>query len=850
MAKISLLPPLNNPDGDETVPVVKNGRTMRADLRPLTAAAVKGAVDLAQAGFDATAQRASAAVLRAEALSGASTRSLSIAIADRVATFTIDDRLAGIENAVGGALMRWISAVRVRSDGHTIEVDVAAGQSAAALDVSRMALTVFSEGFVGTDPVIVERQVRVLGSYRKEAPDQLSPLVVIAGGAATLTLQLADFVFDDDRSGGFGTSGIDPYLQLRAGWAVAGGVSAGAQTIRVINGSTLDYPRAQGKWNIPPAMRFSDTVHVEAMGTAWGAGLPHVARRTLGGVRFDVIGLTSGVTASAVSTSIVASTWRTGPFATLGYEADISTAPLAATENARLRFRLYPAIGDDDAVFDSDSVAHPSALMEASVPAIVDKANTYGRLYVALAATGSDSTGVASAVQGAAEAAPFATLPRALWALQELSRTTLGRADLGNHRVLHMGGDLTLNMVTSVPGSPPAFSPALEDFPAPKTWWTMEPGTGANACRLLTGGAISDRMWPSMLRMRNIELVGSAVLNGSNVTAAAVTSLWLDGPILTGPVTNNVPTVFAWGFMYWTGGSYVNIGTAALTYYAGNISNNWCLVRGISGDNAGAARVHNFTGSTFVTGGLYADRSAGVASIDVIRPILGNLKVGGSNGAIIERTNGDDVRALFYNLEIETLQNTSRVMGWKPDGNTTSERDFHMYHCSVFGGRKNIGYADVDGAAGKLKTLHCLIGNVFFNLNHKDDTFPTANAARRAGVAAIGAHVGWYGNVILNGAMGFDPGGGASSAIVPGPTSWLGEFLNAREIVLGTTTGHFVDYRANSKNSPPFDGTGGSDFRPIATSPIANRLLERVAIPLTIEGALRGTAAGARAVAL
>lgn len=45
MAKISLLPALNNPDGTELVPVVKNGQTMRASVAGLVAGAVAGSVD-------------------------------------------------------------------------------------------------------------------------------------------------------------------------------------------------------------------------------------------------------------------------------------------------------------------------------------------------------------------------------------------------------------------------------------------------------------------------------------------------------------------------------------------------------------------------------------------------------------------------------------------------------------------------------------------------------------------------------------------------------------------------------------------------------------------------------------
>lgn len=45
MAKISLLPALNNPDGTELVPVVKGGKTMRASVAGLVAGAVAGTVD-------------------------------------------------------------------------------------------------------------------------------------------------------------------------------------------------------------------------------------------------------------------------------------------------------------------------------------------------------------------------------------------------------------------------------------------------------------------------------------------------------------------------------------------------------------------------------------------------------------------------------------------------------------------------------------------------------------------------------------------------------------------------------------------------------------------------------------
>jgi hypothetical protein len=45
MAKISQLPALNNPDGNELVPVVKNGETMRASVSGLVAGAVAGTVD-------------------------------------------------------------------------------------------------------------------------------------------------------------------------------------------------------------------------------------------------------------------------------------------------------------------------------------------------------------------------------------------------------------------------------------------------------------------------------------------------------------------------------------------------------------------------------------------------------------------------------------------------------------------------------------------------------------------------------------------------------------------------------------------------------------------------------------
>ena len=254
--------------------------------------------------------------------------------------------------------------------------------------------TVVSEGYNDSGTLgTVTRTVFAYKTVRKAKPNDASLDEVVSGSDLVIRVALQNDIYDDDKNGGAGTSGTDPALTITAGsWAVSSSPSRtnnGVTALGVTNNSALDYPVAFGGWDI-----YAGTLHRSRVKSS--LTLAFHARHAPGvaTVRFNAVGGTSAVdTESWVTVQTATKRTATNLYA-CSYMASVSLTPYTQGETITSRCRIYPLVGDANAVFDTSgrTTADDEPLGFNEHVVICDKNNALDVIRY-LSSTGNDSTG-------------------------------------------------------------------------------------------------------------------------------------------------------------------------------------------------------------------------------------------------------------------------------------------------------------------------------------------------------------------------------------------------------------------------------------------------------------------------
>lgn len=283
---------------------------------------------------------------------------------------------------------------------------------AADLSGAKVVFTVVSEGY-STSGVLGTTTRTVYGTRArmKVFPDHADAEERIDGSDVIVTLALSEFIYDDDKDGGAGTSGTNPTVTIGAGFyteAVGdGGTANNAVTgLAVTNNSTLDYPKVIARWAVVPYQRFTSTFDLECVAFHKFA----TSGKPVACVKFE-----SYEGASQVTEDIVTAMEKSSDDDSLPcYKQTITASNYTDNAVVTCQFTAYPWVGDADAIRTTVG-GTANTLDLGPLPLLADSDDDVPIYYAVInTSTGNDTTGAASTTYATAAAAPYATIRKAL----------------------------------------------------------------------------------------------------------------------------------------------------------------------------------------------------------------------------------------------------------------------------------------------------------------------------------------------------------------------------------------------------------------------------------------------------
>lgn len=616
--------------------------------------------------------------------------------------------------------------------GKTIDFGSGHGNQLSYSDINNATIvfTVVSEGFDSSGNLgTITRTVYGTSIVRQPYPSQASNQDV----TTTIRIALSEFIYNDDKNGGAGTSGVDPKVTIKFGAikneAAGDEISNPVTNFKCINSSGLDYASCIARWD-----RVAGVCTADRVTSDFTMAVRAYHRFGIACVRFDTSGQTSGNIVTSYSTTRT-KTQRTGSslYAEAYHSASTSMTGNTQAELIDLRFRAYPLVGDLDSVRDSNN--HTTATEEClgynKAWVTCDKSGTLNVYAVVDATSGNNTTGATSTVLATAESTPYLNIFEAIKDGANLIYLLNGTHDA-------IGGSFTRRTTNE---------------------WivvTYHPTLSSKA------GAI--------VMVTTVKAYRCQRLQYKNVTFdLASTGSWLDGEDagnflrLTG-VTFDEDAV---------GAPTTGIGLASHATYLENCDGDMGEQEWVWERFSTSKVNYCFDGCDFGTPAT-PDNSR-LESYEVVackqngvnEPVMIGTNTGGptkdhievsfnqimdfaaSSGNMIETiasTSGDDVVmgvAIVGNLFEKTL-GTSGLAGIAADGSAATSNNIILWHNTFVGERLNLGYNDT-GSTSIARRNFSQKYNSFRDWNNKDDTFGTPNAAR-TGSWSVGYGVGFQGN--------------------------------------------------------------------------------------------------------
>lgn len=674
----------------------------------------------------------------------------------------------------------------------------------------------------------VTRAVVGTVAARQPYPNQTSPVDTEDLSGASRKIYFSEPIYAKSKPG-FGNAGAFPLATCLNGIYVdngSGGSSASslARALYCINTSTRSYPLPIVNWACSAYQRggssgFSFEVYSDTQFCFSG--------RTAARVEV-IVKDSANVTSTGSTTTMVASNQvgTTDPYP-LVYRVAVPTTGL--TDGAgTASIKVYPWLGDTVWHSTTSGMTWPTPRV-ADFPVLIDAAGNYTECYAALdTVSGNDATGVVSTTKTTAQASPFLTVAGARAALKTFNNARGHNDNAAGYILLKQdiagfGESLAANWTTGL------------TWGGIDVWTTTTPQTVG-----ITEAAVAaNKRVAHLLDFRNVFIrstVDAFVLDG--VTDGNVSGLpqvynrFYNCKFSASATTNALPLLYQIGLMDFIGCTFLNCATWDLRNYSVNRQHH---------------RLHlGTTHTTTSTSTLLVVVWTAIGCVfhgtpidftDAAQPYTQKLDglIHANNKFMSLRsatyycanntyTKGIAVVQNVYELIVATVPSLSI----SADSVTTPTANLVMRHNTVVGGRTNAMYNDT-GSSAIAKTGASQY-NLFYQWNIKRDPFSPGNA-NRIGNWEVSHGVGCFGNHFTNNATGADTGGSAS---VPGPNSWLGEYIG-----VGSTTGTAITYTTD--NSYNGAGTGDGNYLPTGTvTTIQNKVTAgRAAYPYDIRGTAR-----------
>ena len=328
-----------------------------------------------------------------------------------------------------------ITAVTIRADGFSADVTI---EGWSAKSVSSYAegtlpssgnfkITVTSEGYNTSGTLgTVSRTVSGTRVMRKAYPNEADFDETVSGSDLIVRIALTDHIYNDDKSGGAGTSGTDPSVVITSGYITAGDASTtnAHAGLTCTNSSTVDYPVVKGGWLTPAGTRIGSIYDgAVCVKHPFGQSKPCVA------VKFTITDETANTVSELVTTPSVRTSVRNSSLPKIEqYEASLSTSGLVHGEVGTVRFQAYPFVGDADSILDSDNFTFVTD-REGSQPHRLDLTGAYREVFVYVSTTGDNSTGVASTTAATAKATPYLDMWNAIKGARDYINTNYSESN-------------------------------------------------------------------------------------------------------------------------------------------------------------------------------------------------------------------------------------------------------------------------------------------------------------------------------------------------------------------------------------------------------------------------------------
>ncbi len=790
MAKISdLLPPPAPISGSEKIPLVQDGDTWGLPLGEFLEDTV------AEVTAETLAARDAAHLAREEAAAHA----------------------LNAQNVVSGAVSNGDAVfVLVRPDGVTAEVYWRGFKDGGASSLTpstapKLILAVADPSFdAAGNPTVRSRSIVGTIPFRQSWPNHLLPVDSEDVGGASRVFSLSEPVFAKSKLG-FGNSGWLPVVTILSGLYTdngtgGSGANSTPRTLYAVNMSTKTYPKMVANWAMSGFMRAAGTFNGEvALDNEYGfSGRPYAAMRfrltDIGGA--SVLGpVSTDYSASAQVSAIVAPNGQS--LNPLVAKASVSSSGLAEGLGT-LDMLIYPWLGDE--VWDSarEGAIWPTPQV-ASLPILIDNDGDHAPAFACLdTVSGNNATAVVSTAQATAEATPYLT-----WAAARAAIRTFNAARGHDD---HAGGVILLTQ--NIAGFGENLSSTVV---VGRTWLTV---THRSSVSPRTIGITSSGTRTIANRMAFVGLLlqsssNTWVLEGADGSVAgspATYSRFVGSQFTASSATNSTPLLYQIGLIDKIGCTMTNCGPNDLTRFSINRQHHRLHIGTVHTTTSTAQQFLSIWTAT----GCYFEGMSPVDFTVAAQPIIQT-----TDGLIHQNCHFMKMRAAaFYSANRTTVRGLSLMqsvyemigasapaLSISADGVTLAASNVILRFLTIVGGRMNFLYNEV-GTASVLKDgvwQYCLP----YQFNCKSDTHDAADAnvpnGNRTGNWEPRFGVGCFGNHVTHGSTGSDAGG---STAVPGPLSWLGDYLG-----LGGTVDSVITFTSN-KAAITGDGLGGGVYLP------------------------------------
>ncbi len=681
----------------------------------------------------------------------------------RFLTFTIVVlSMFGVCSSYAHAATGDITGARITSDGWYAEIDIegfstggtadygiSEDSTAATIDNdpynAKVVFTVTSQGYdtngtLGT----ITRTVYGTKTVRKPYPLHTTLDETASGGTMTLKVALSEYIYDDDKNGGAGTSGTDVKLNIPATWYRdngSGGTNAynnAVSNFTVTNNSTIHYPKVIGRWAWPSYETVTSDFLVEA--TAFHKFAQY--GKPIAAIAFAANDQ-SGNTTYATTTEMTVTT-RTGDQNTvLVYAATMDIDALTQSNVIDINFRAYPWVGDESSILDSrttaDGFAQPDERL-GPLNALNNKSGTYGNAYALVSRSGSDGTGTVYSSQSAAEAGnAYLTIGAAAAALKTYNNSNFSRNNAGGGTILLTEGDHPY----------PGTVPASDLGTSMDTWLTIKPvSTAAKANTKISSGS-TNAIKGLRVKLEGLTLSPSVTSGGGLSGRTTADVLWVHNNTIN--ATSSAP-FYSWRGLYATNNSVTSL-TNGFIGNNGGTRGPFVLVRGNTATTQTKSHFYAVLGNKNITGNSFTESLSNPAGHAMSSNAIFafNTVYNLDSAVLYAQTSTSTGIAIIQNL-IERVggdvTGTMELSSGNANGATTT--NFLSWHNSLVGERQQWAY-NSSGTASFPKLNWGSKFNIFNEQGIKTDTFDSASgtpapSGNRVGNWPIRYAVGNIGN--------------------------------------------------------------------------------------------------------